>query len=669
MKKLMGARGKAFLPLCLLLLVAAGLRLLGVDHGLPHGYYPDETHFLKRSLAFGSFDFNPHWFHKPAFFMYILFFEFGIYFVIGKLVGAFSSSQEFAAEFLTNPTTFYLIGRITNVVFGVLSILVASRMARKMGGHVAGLVAALFLAATVAQASSCQSVKADVPSSLLTLISLFFLSRAAERNHVRDYLLCGLIAGLSMATKYYAIFLLVPLWVVGFVVCVRGPRVGSLGYSAFVTRSAIHTYCVLMLASGLFVLGFFLASPYNFLDPLWYEVNLRPIIKARTEHFKPILRMCDLYLGARFSRTNISLFLLVTGLGYGAFAGLRGLLLSLSNSPRSRNTIRSLALVILLSALFVPMLIWDRYFGSAVALVTVLLSKEGMGPILGSWGLLSVFMLILRRDRFSLLIITALVSFVVMANVYMPNFAEPRHLNNLYPLLAIAGALFFSDLLTRFSVSGKVAIVVAGALAAPGVWTILQNDLVLLRKDTRSEALEWVEANIPSGTRILNDKDWVKTFPSAERVRDIKRSVVKYSESTGFMTHRSTYLDLLEFSAPRYDGPTYYSLTLDPPWWADRERDTGYGSTTADLDMGNPMAHRIPYSLPEYSRRGYEYVITTSKTFRQYTREPWRSNWPSLASFYDELLKLEPIYTLRAEPSRRSGPEVRVYALRKGGSL
>ena len=40
---------------------------LGIWHSYPFSYYGDEVHFVERALSFGSFDFNPHWFHKPAF--------------------------------------------------------------------------------------------------------------------------------------------------------------------------------------------------------------------------------------------------------------------------------------------------------------------------------------------------------------------------------------------------------------------------------------------------------------------------------------------------------------------------------------------------------------------------------------------------------------------------
>src|SRR5215207_7267092 len=103
------------LALILVLAAAAALRLWGLFHDLPFSYFGDELHFMKRSAALGTGDLNPHWFHKPAFLMYILAGVDGFYFVAGRLTGRFDSTAAFGAHFLTEPGPFLLLGR--TVVF------------------------------------------------------------------------------------------------------------------------------------------------------------------------------------------------------------------------------------------------------------------------------------------------------------------------------------------------------------------------------------------------------------------------------------------------------------------------------------------------------------------------------------------------------------------------
>ena len=76
------------------LALCAVTRFQSIGHDLPNSYYPDEIHFVKRSVAFGSGDPNPHWFHKPAFLMYLLFVEYGVLFVWQYVSGAIRSVDE-----------------------------------------------------------------------------------------------------------------------------------------------------------------------------------------------------------------------------------------------------------------------------------------------------------------------------------------------------------------------------------------------------------------------------------------------------------------------------------------------------------------------------------------------------------------------------------------------
>src|SRR6185295_16229594 len=75
----------AVTALAAVLLIAAALRLWGLFHDLPFSYFGDELHFMKRAAALGTGDLNPHWFHKPAFLMYILAGVDGLYYLAGRL--------------------------------------------------------------------------------------------------------------------------------------------------------------------------------------------------------------------------------------------------------------------------------------------------------------------------------------------------------------------------------------------------------------------------------------------------------------------------------------------------------------------------------------------------------------------------------------------------------
>ena len=57
-----------------ILLIALGIRLFGINHGLPYGYQIDEKFVINHAIGFGTGDFNPHAFHWPGpSLMYLIF--------------------------------------------------------------------------------------------------------------------------------------------------------------------------------------------------------------------------------------------------------------------------------------------------------------------------------------------------------------------------------------------------------------------------------------------------------------------------------------------------------------------------------------------------------------------------------------------------------------------
>ena len=54
------------------LLLALILRVIGLGHGLPFVYNPDEINIMSRALSVAQ-DPNPHYFLYPSFFFYFVF--------------------------------------------------------------------------------------------------------------------------------------------------------------------------------------------------------------------------------------------------------------------------------------------------------------------------------------------------------------------------------------------------------------------------------------------------------------------------------------------------------------------------------------------------------------------------------------------------------------------
>ena len=192
--------------LAAILVLAAGLRIYGLEHGLPHVYNPDEVNIMARALSIAR-DPNPHYFLYPNFFFFLLFGVMGGLFVVGRLVGRYGNVAAFEARFFEDPSDFYLAGRLFGVLCALATIVLTYRLAAKHFGRTAARAAALFMAVAYFHVRDSHYLKHDVPAGLLLVLALTAFDRIREDPRIRSYVVSGLAMGLAFATHYYTIFL------------------------------------------------------------------------------------------------------------------------------------------------------------------------------------------------------------------------------------------------------------------------------------------------------------------------------------------------------------------------------------------------------------------------------------------------------------------------------
>ena len=200
-----------------ILALAAALRLVGIEYGLPFGglLNPDEQNIVPRAWAMvhGAGP-DPQWFDYPTLLLYVL--------------APFQAWQD-------EPS--YLTARLIVVAFGVAAVAAAWWLGRAAYGKTAGLVAAAAVAVETIGVAYSHMAVTDVPMTALIAVSLAF----AVRGRLE---LAGLVAGLAASAKYPAVFLVVPL-----VVAAWG-KWRRLGYSL-----------------GIAVVAFLATSPYVLVHP------------------------------------------------------------------------------------------------------------------------------------------------------------------------------------------------------------------------------------------------------------------------------------------------------------------------------------------------------------------------------------------------------------------
>ncbi|HVG08549.1 MAG TPA: glycosyltransferase family 39 protein [Thermoanaerobaculia bacterium] len=111
--------------------------------------------------------------------------------------------------------TAYLLARLCNVTYGVLSLWVLFLIGRRIFSPEVGLLAAAAMSAFPRHVLSSTQFKPDILVLLLTLLTFYWTLDAAFRPAMRRFVKVGIGVGLAVATKYTGVGAAIPI--TGFV--------------------------------------------------------------------------------------------------------------------------------------------------------------------------------------------------------------------------------------------------------------------------------------------------------------------------------------------------------------------------------------------------------------------------------------------------------------------
>ena len=591
-------RNRTRLLLVTILLVGAALRVPGIFRDLPFTYYGDEAHLIKRSMAIAAGDLNPHWFNKPAFFMYLLAFAYGVMYLFGAATGQVHSPEQFASNYLENPHAFILVGRGLVCATGIATIYLVFVAARRIfRNDNAALGAATLTAVLTPLVIASQQLKADVPCAFLIMASYCLYLRARESGKTRQLCVAALIGGVAIGTKYYGI-VLVPAFAVGELL---GGIEGKRPWKETIGRIA--------LVPLLFGLGFFIVSPYHFLDPTW-GAKIGRSIRAYVDPAAQIIAY-DPDSEATYKTGPSSLF--------GAIAHF------------ARKCVMP----------------------NAVGIVPTLLML--LGAAIALWKR--------ATRRMALVPLTAVATFVMFAVTLSAFHANARHLTAILPLLCLFA--FPLGALPRSRVA--VGIVAALLVISVGIEIprSIAHDRISLREDSRNVARQWILDHIPDEARLLLDDYGPQLSPNAAAVARLRERLASLPPDEAFTAHQGILLSILEGHPPRH-GKNLDAL--GHPWWLEREpTDKQILSDRANREASNPLLPRVPKSVSEYRRLGYRFIVTNSSARDRYFDGPDKvERYPTWVAFYEALDKLDPIKVFDPSNWGGKGPVVWIYRFDSG---
>lgn len=245
----------------LILTFAITLRLIGIDHGFPFIFHPDEPSVIRSALGI-RFDINPHHFDWPHLYFYINYVLFmGFSFFRNFLDLGFVRT---AFPIIWDDTLiFYLLSRILTAFIGAFTVIPTYLIASKLFNRTTGLLAALLLAITPYHVHLSHFALIDIPMLFFFTWGIYFCVKNLETDKPMDYMLAGLLFGLAASTKYNGALgaLLVPY--------------------AFFLRNGLKTnyfnaFKLFVLSGIYFILGFVFGTPFSVIDSKTFLIKDNP---------------------------------------------------------------------------------------------------------------------------------------------------------------------------------------------------------------------------------------------------------------------------------------------------------------------------------------------------------------------------------------------------------
>jgi hypothetical protein len=186
------------------LALAAALRVVFLDWGLPYIYHPDEpVNMATIHKMIADSDFDPHFFQYPSFLFYI---NLPGQYLVKWLDGALLpfTMQSMGNGFTEQPEAFRA-ARVTTLLFGLAILPLLIIWARTVPVGVAGLVVlgALFCLNPLLLRHS-SFISPNIFAAFFTTSTLLASSLIVLRGDRSSYILAGAMAGLAAASKYNA---------------------------------------------------------------------------------------------------------------------------------------------------------------------------------------------------------------------------------------------------------------------------------------------------------------------------------------------------------------------------------------------------------------------------------------------------------------------------------
>jgi hypothetical protein len=272
-----------------------------------------------------------------------------------------------------------------------------------------------------------------------------------------------------------------------------------------------------------------------------------------------------------------------------------------------------------------------------VSYITLLLSGTNIGLTLAA--MLGAAAGIVRRHRWDIIWAALVIVFVtVMSAADRPG--TERYLFPILPALWLLGARGIGVI-----ARGKTlpAVIAVAAITAFPIYKLIEQNYTWTQPDTRVIAKEWIEQNVPSGSKILMDGmryRFIQSPPLNPDESTVARRVEGAGEEGDDLSRgvSGRALELYAEAMARVQGPKY--------------------------DLHSTVWGLAVQDLTHYVDECFDYVVTSSQIARIYIDTYEAEQYPDSARFYQELPKdprFREIYSVEPVRWQVQGPAITVY--------
>lgn len=250
-------------PLTYILLLALVLRLVGINHGFPFIFHPDEPSVVRSALGI-RFSLNPKHFDWPHLFIYLNYFVYMGFAYVRTALGAVGL-QSFLNFLWNDNWIFYFISRVFAATLGAFTVIPMYLAGKQIFNKNAGLLSALVFSLIPYHVWNSHYALIDVPMVFFLAWGVYFSARILKSFSMGNFALAGLFVGLAASTKYN-----------GGLLAVMIPLAVLLNHTNLQSKLNISVIFKLCFSGITSVIGFLLGTPFALLDYKTFLISSGP---------------------------------------------------------------------------------------------------------------------------------------------------------------------------------------------------------------------------------------------------------------------------------------------------------------------------------------------------------------------------------------------------------